>query len=110
MVRVKELVGTLPEIVGEMRSIINSRQTAEEVPVNWGWRHGGPRFMDKMTKLKTELKAQGKPITTCKAFHAYKESEVKNPAGRMVVIPIGGTILFKKGGQVLPPGYYLQSW
>ncbi|KAL2841026.1 hypothetical protein BJY01DRAFT_249735 [Aspergillus pseudoustus] len=106
MARVQELVGTLPAIVGEMRSLISSRQTAEEVPANWGWRIGGPRFMDEMTKLKMELKAQGKPVTTCKAFHVFKESKVKNPTGRMIVIPIGGTIMFKKGGQVLSPGHY----
>ncbi|KAF3403869.1 hypothetical protein F1880_010257 [Penicillium rolfsii] len=94
-----------------MSSLINSRQTAEEVRANWGWRHGGPRFSDEMTKLKMELKAQGKPVTTCTAFHVFKESKVKNPTGRMIVIPIGGTITFKKGGQVLAPGnyYYIED-
>lgn len=62
--------------------------------------------MDEMTKLKMELKAQGKPVTMCTAFHVYKESKVKNPTGRMIVIPISGTILFKHGGAVLSPGYW----
>ncbi|KAJ6013110.1 hypothetical protein N7522_003465 [Penicillium canescens] len=111
MARVEQLVGTLPGIVSEMSSLINSRQTAEEARANWGWRHGGPRFADEMTKLKMELKAQGKPVTTCTAFHVFEESKVKNPTGRMIVIPIGGTITFKNGGQVLAPGnyYYIED-
>lgn len=64
MARVEQLVGKLPGIVSEMSSLINSRQTAEEAQANWGWRHGGPNFTDEMTKLKMELKAQGKPVSS----------------------------------------------
>lgn len=64
MARVEQLVGTLPGVVSEMSSLINSRQTAEEARANWGWRHGGPRFADELTKLKMELKAQGKPVSS----------------------------------------------
>jgi hypothetical protein len=86
MARVEQLAGTLPSIVSEMRSLISSRQTAEEARANWGWRHGGPRFADEMTKLKMELKAQGKPVSE---FSFRGSIELRF----LVLVPVFGRVL-----------------
>ncbi|RVD82652.1 uncharacterized protein DFL_007070 [Arthrobotrys flagrans] len=106
MSQINQMPERLQSIVSEMRSIIQNGGTAEEAKSAIGWRHGGPRFMDEVTKLKMELKDMGKKVTTVKALHAFKDIKVKNPTGRLILIPIRGTMLFKNGDPLAADCYY----